>query len=97
MNTIKSLIEISRKYGSNPEFVLGGGGNTSCKDNGILTVKASGFALGTIDENGFVKLDLKQVLAILENTFSTVPAQREKQILDALQDARLQGKHFGQV
>lgn len=89
MNTINSLIEISRKYGSNPEFVLGGGGNTSCKDNGILTVKASGFALGTIDENGFVKLDLKQVLAILENTFSSIPAQREKQILDALQDARL--------
>lgn len=92
MNTIKSLIELSRKYGSNSEFVLGGGGNTSYKDGSILMVKASGFALGSIDEHGFVKLDLTQVLAILEKTYSSDPSQRERQILKALEDARLAGE-----
>lgn len=92
MNNMKSLIEISKKYGSKPEFVLGGGGNTSFKNENILTVKASGFSLGTIDEHGFVKLELKKALTILEKPLSDSPSLREKQILDELQNARVPGE-----
>lgn len=33
---LKDLIDLSRLYGSNPDFVLAGGGNTSVKENGVL-------------------------------------------------------------
>ena len=33
MNPIESLIAISRKYGSDPRYVIAGGGNTSYKDS----------------------------------------------------------------
>ncbi|NBK26706.1 MAG: class II aldolase, partial [Spirochaetia bacterium] len=46
--SLAALIEHSRKYGSDASFVLLGGGNTSCKEQGVMYVKASGHALGTI-------------------------------------------------
>ena len=57
MNPIESLIAISRKYGSDPRYVIAGGGNTSYKDSEKLWIKASGHALATIDESGFAVLD----------------------------------------
>ena len=42
---MKNLVEFSRKYGSDPELVLAGGGNTSMKENGVLYVKGSGCIL----------------------------------------------------
>ena len=53
----QDLIEISQFYGRNNEFVIGGGGNTSYKDENYLYVKASGTMLGNITEKGFVKID----------------------------------------
>ena len=32
MSNLTIIRELSNRYGSNPEFVLAGGGNTSCKD-----------------------------------------------------------------
>ncbi|MCD6565071.1 MAG: class II aldolase/adducin family protein, partial [Bacteroidales bacterium] len=49
---ISELIEISRFYGRQKEFVIGGGGNTSYKDDKYLWVKASGISLADIDEDG---------------------------------------------
>ena len=54
---LDKLIEMSRRYGGNPDYVLAGGGNTSFKDGGVLYVKASGYALKEIDESGFAKMD----------------------------------------
>ena len=39
---LKELVDISREYGVNPDYVLAGGGNTSFKDPRTLHVKASG-------------------------------------------------------
>ena len=57
MKEIESLVAISRKYGSDPRFVIAGGGNTSYKNAEKLWVKASGHALATITEDGFAVLD----------------------------------------
>ena len=54
---IATLVKISRQYGSDPSIVLAGGGNTSVKTDDCLLVKASGHALATIDEGGFVEMD----------------------------------------
>ena len=39
---IKELIEISKYYGSNKDYVIAGGGNTSFKDDETIWIKASG-------------------------------------------------------
>jgi rhamnose utilization protein RhaD (predicted bifunctional aldolase and dehydrogenase) len=41
------ISELSRKYGSNPAYVLAGGGNTSYKDEQYLYVKPSCVALAS--------------------------------------------------
>ena len=42
------LVKMSNTYGSNPAYVLAGGGNTSVKDDTTLYVKGSGTQLATI-------------------------------------------------
>ena len=46
------LIEISRAVGADPDWVQGGGGNTSVKspDGKRMFIKASGTALSEMDE-----------------------------------------------
>ena len=43
--SLSTIIKISNKYGSKPEFVLAGGGNTSFKDDDYLYIKGSGTIL----------------------------------------------------
>ena len=69
--SLESLITHSRRYGSDPSFVLLGGGNTSYKEGNILYVKASGYALGTIDESGFVRMDLGKLEHIWGKQYSS--------------------------
>ena len=52
--SISKLVEMSRKYGSDEDYILAGGGNTSYKQDGVMAVKASGFRLGNIGADGFV-------------------------------------------
>ena len=80
MEAIKALIEMSHRYGSDPEFVLAGGGNTSYKTEDTLYVKGSGTALATISESGFVKMDRKKLSAMLELKYS----ENEKPTADNL-------------
>ncbi|MGD0091759.1 MAG: SDR family NAD(P)-dependent oxidoreductase [Planctomycetota bacterium] len=54
---IEKLVGISRYYGSDPDFVIAGGGNTSVKLGGRLFVKGSGKPLATVDAEGFVELE----------------------------------------
>jgi len=89
MNNIQSLIEISQFYGKNKSFVIAGGGNTSYKTEDKLWVKASGFALSTITEDGFAILDRKKLAVISEKSYSADPFERERQIKDDLADATI--------
>ena len=45
---LSTLVKMSNTYGSNPAYVLAGGGNTSVKDDTTLYVKGSGTQLATI-------------------------------------------------
>jgi rhamnose utilization protein RhaD (predicted bifunctional aldolase and dehydrogenase)/NAD(P)-dependent dehydrogenase (short-subunit alcohol dehydrogenase family) len=86
---IKDLVEISQFYGSNKAMVIAGGGNTSFKTEDNLWVKASGFALATITEEGFAVMDRKKLAKISENEYSTDSFERESQIKDDLADATI--------
>jgi NAD(P)-dependent dehydrogenase (short-subunit alcohol dehydrogenase family)/rhamnose utilization protein RhaD (predicted bifunctional aldolase and dehydrogenase) len=81
---IKELLEISRFYGSNKEYVIAGGGNTSFKDDQTIWIKASGKALGDLDENGLVALSREKLKLISSKTYSDDPAVREEQVKNDL-------------
>ena len=63
---LKTITRLSNILGGDPEFVLAGGGNTSCKDEKFLYVKPSGVSLAKITEQDFVKMDR----AILRQCFA---------------------------
>jgi rhamnose utilization protein RhaD (predicted bifunctional aldolase and dehydrogenase) len=90
---MKNLIKMSNHYGSFPTYVLAGGGNTSYKDEKELIVKASGFRLANIDESGFVKLDISKLDAMWHKTYASDEKVREKEVLEDLMQARLEGEH----
>ena len=54
---LQTITELSHTYGSDKQFVLAGGGNTSCKDDKYLYVKPSGVSLAKIKPEDFVKMD----------------------------------------
>ena len=74
---INELIQISRYYGSNPEYILEGGGNTSYKDDKYLYIKASGVSLSSIDKNGFIKLEREKLNDIWQKEFPSEYKERE--------------------
>ncbi len=89
---LNPLIEISRRYGADSSYVLLGGGNTSVKEDGVLFVKASGHALGSIDAGGFVRMDLSKLDRIWRRTYSDDDRMREDEVLSDMLACRLPGE-----
>lgn len=77
---ISELIEISRFYGKQKEFVIGGGGNISYKDDKYLWVKASGISLENIDEDGFAILSRERLLRMRTEKYSDDLVTRENEV-----------------
>ncbi len=86
---IVQLIEISQYYGKDNRYVIAGGGNTSYKNKDKIWVKASGFSLGTITEEGFAVLDRQKLAEISKKTYSSDPTIREEEIKNDLAAACL--------
>ncbi|MGM9645682.1 MAG: class II aldolase/adducin family protein [Eubacteriales bacterium] len=89
---IETIVNISHKYGSDEEFVLAGGGNTSYKDEENLYIKGSGTSLAAIKADGFVKMSRKRLSEIWEKTYSQNPAKREAEVLKDMMEARCEGE-----
>ena len=83
-NELESLVEISRYYGNNPEFVIAGGGNTSFKNKDFMWIKASGTSLAAITEKGFAKMNRACLAQIAVKTYSKDPLKRESEIISEL-------------
>jgi len=77
---LTQLIEVSKLYGKDKTFVIAGGGNTSFKDENHIWVKASGVALETIDENGFVCLSRAKLKVVSSKTYSQDATEREAEV-----------------
>ncbi len=84
---ITTLIEVSRQYGKYKSFVIAGGGNTSYKDATHIWIKASGAALETIDENGFVCLSREKLKIVSTKTYAQDATQREAEVKADLTNA----------
>ena len=81
---ISELIEISRFYGKNKEYVIAGGGNTSFKDETTVWIKASGYPLAELDEEGLVILNREKLQIISGKIYSDDPVLREEQVKNDL-------------
>ena len=66
---LSTLVKMSNTYGSNPAYVLAGGGNTSVKDDTTLYVKGSGTQLATIKAEEFVKMDRARLNEIMKTEY----------------------------
>lgn len=97
MADLNDLLTASRKYGSDPKWVVAGGGNTSLKNGETLLVKASGFPLATIEAEGFARMDRNKLAAIWESDYPTGDdtesvADRERLVLADMMAARKPGE-----
>ncbi len=89
---LETLCKFSHKYGSNPEFVLAGGGNTSCKNSKELYIKGSGSSLATILPEQFVRMNRKKLNAMWDKKYSKSEAKREAEVLEDMMAARAFGE-----
>ena len=89
---LDTLTSFSNRFGSDPELVLAGGGNTSAKDGNTMYVKASGTSLSTITPDGFVAMDRQKLAVMLHKQYPSEDAAREEAALADLMDARLPGQ-----
>ena len=89
MNTaLLQIAELSRLYGSDPDYVFLGGGNTSVKIGNMMYIKPSGAALGTIQPEQFLAMDRTALQDILHlDTASMGSVTREAAVKDALSAA----------
>jgi rhamnose utilization protein RhaD (predicted bifunctional aldolase and dehydrogenase) len=92
MDDLGKLVALSRRYGSDPEWVLAGGGNTSFKDSSTLYVKASGTSLASISESGFCSIDRKRLDAMWKASYPEETEEREASALADLMAARSVGE-----
>jgi len=84
MKELEQLIAVSRKYGSDPRFVIAGGGNTSYKDKDFIWVKASGCALSSICEDGFARLSRRLLNQMAHRRYDSDTSVREEQVKNDL-------------
>jgi len=63
---LDELISVTRRFGADPEFSRGGGGNASAKHGGVLHIKPSGVSLATLAAEDLIPLDMGPLVRLLE-------------------------------
>ena len=61
---LAEMVELSRRFGGDPEFVRAGGGNCSAKADGVLYIKPSGVSLATLTEESLIALAIEPLLEL---------------------------------
>jgi NAD(P)-dependent dehydrogenase (short-subunit alcohol dehydrogenase family)/rhamnose utilization protein RhaD (predicted bifunctional aldolase and dehydrogenase) len=77
---ISELLKISDFYGSNKDYVIAGGGNTSYKDDKTIWIKASGSPLAGLTEDGLVALSREKLRLISVKQYPDDPVIREEEV-----------------
>jgi len=87
MSRMNQFIAMSRYAGERFDLVQAGGGNTSVKsDDGSMLIKASGWLLSEVEPGkGYVQVDNRLVLALLEQSGTLPDDRRDRDELVARQ------------
>ncbi len=83
---LKTITELSHEFGT-AQYVQGGGGNTSCKDDTTLWVKPSGTTLLRIQPEEFVALDRAKLRELFDAEVSRESSEREQQVKELMMRA----------
>ncbi|MCL2774241.1 MAG: SDR family NAD(P)-dependent oxidoreductase [Oscillospiraceae bacterium] len=90
--SLKNLVEMSHKYGANPDFVLAGGGNTSYKTDKLIYIKGSGTSLASIKEDEFVVLYRDKLEKMWDKSYPENDAEKEAEVLLDMMNSRIEGE-----
>jgi len=92
--SLDMLVEMSRRYGANEDYVLAGGGNTSFKTDSVMHVKGSGTALSAISAEQFVAMDLTRLRDMITHEYpdSLSVDEQEAKSLASMMASRLPGE-----
>ena len=85
---LQQIVGLSQRFGTT-EFVRGGGGNTSAKNDTILWVKPSGVTLSSLKSESFLAMDREILSSIYAIAPPADPAEREVLIKDKMAEAVL--------
>ena len=86
---LREVVALSHRFGADPEFSRGGGGNSSVKTDGVLFIKPSGVSLATLRADTLIALDIETLLAMLASGSGAEAAPGSEEVLRAAQAARL--------
>lgn len=77
MTDLETIVELSHEFGS-ADYVKGGGGNTSVKNESTLWVKPSGTTLGGLTTETFVAMNRAKINELYEIETPAIAAEREE-------------------
>jgi rhamnose utilization protein RhaD (predicted bifunctional aldolase and dehydrogenase) len=86
MNELQTIVELSHEFGSD-DYVKGGGGNTSVKNESTLWVKPSGTTLSGLTTETFVAMNRAKINELYEVETPAVSADRETLVKNMMGDA----------
>nr|MBC8481537.1 class II aldolase [Planctomycetota bacterium] len=83
---LEQITILSQEFGTS-DFVRGGGGNTSVKNETIAWVKPSGTTLSDMTTDTFVALDRQKISGLYQIDTPAEPSQREALVKDVMAEA----------
>lgn len=86
---LAEMVELSRRFGADAEFVRAGGGNSSAKADGVLYIKPSGVSLATLTEESLIALAIEPLLELLEGGATPGSTPGSDEVLRVAESARL--------
>lgn len=88
MDILQTITNLSHEFGTS-QYVCGGGGNTSCKDDQTLWVKPSGTTLATLTPDSFVAIDRGKLSQLYQLEPPDDPSKREALVKRIMEQAVL--------
>jgi rhamnose utilization protein RhaD (predicted bifunctional aldolase and dehydrogenase)/NAD(P)-dependent dehydrogenase (short-subunit alcohol dehydrogenase family) len=86
---IHDLIALSRRFGEDPEFTRGGGGNSSVKVDGVLYIKPSGTSLAALTPESVIALDIGPLMEFLNGPVELPVARGTDEVMRVALGARI--------
>ena len=86
MDDLDTIVALSHEFGTK-DYVKGGGGNTSVKNESTLWVKPSGTTLGGLSRETFVTMDRAKVNALYDTETPEESAAREELVKNLMAEA----------
>ena len=84
---IAQCIEMSQRFGKDPEYSRGGGGNSSVKADGVVYIKPSGVPLATLEADDLVPLEMAPLLDLLHGRAGEAAESRDADAADPVMRA----------